>query len=271
MIKYGNYDNNIYHYLFALSARYGHHNIIEYLTEEYPWLCSDVNRALLESASYNHIEIVETLLKINTGIILNDNKALIHSCSNGHLDVVILLLKNGFDIHLLDDCALRNSIDNKHANITKYLIENGANVDCHNGHPLWTSVQCGDLDMVKYLSDRSNTGINNALLFSIVNGHLNVVKYLIEKGGDIHDEDVLITCAKHNKTEIMKYILQFFDKEIICLILESGSYYDNSEGHYFRKILLEFLIRNNPSEYPKLIESFRSLGIDVYDMIEKEQ
>lgn len=51
--------------------------------------------------------------------------------------------------------------------------------------------------------------LNRSFILAVCNGHLEVVKYLLEQGADIHanDDEVLYVAANNNYFEIAEYLL----------------------------------------------------------------
>ena len=91
----------------------------------------------------------------------------------------------------------------------KMLIEAGAENDC----ALRCSAEKGYLEVVKYLIEKgSDIHAENdyALRYSAMNGHLEVVKYLIEVGADIHAliDYALTLSANNGHLEVVKYLIE---------------------------------------------------------------
>jgi len=71
----------------------------------------------------------------------------------------------------------------------------------------------GNLDIVKYLVENGadiHAYDDYALKWSARNGHLDVVKYLLEKGANIHadNDSVLIDSAYYGRLDVVKYLLE---------------------------------------------------------------
>ena len=91
--------------------------------------------------------------------------------------------------------TLINAANDNHLDEIKFFIENGIDVNSKNNRNGWTALMVassmGYLDIVKYLVehgaiiDDQDIGGDTALMISSYNGYLDVVKYLIEKGADI--------------------------------------------------------------------------------------
>ena len=63
----------------------------------------------------------------------------------------------------------------------KYLIENGSDIHAENDEALEITSEYGYFDIVKYLVENSTTNNHNALRLSMLNGHIRIIDYLIER------------------------------------------------------------------------------------------
>ncbi len=77
---------------------------------------------------------------------------------------------------------------------------------------LTAAAENGHLNIVRYLVesdlDLLHPYSERALLYAVNNGHLNVVKYFIEKGANVHvnDDEPLREARKNNHLEIVQYL-----------------------------------------------------------------
>ena len=97
-------------------------------------------------------------------------------------------------------------------NTFEYLISCGASIHVNN-YALRYSALYGHLDIVKYLIDNgANLHDENdcALRFSAEHGHLSIVKYLIENGADIHanDDYALKLSAQCGYLNVVEYLIE---------------------------------------------------------------
>ncbi len=72
----------------------------------------------------------------------------------------------------------------------------------------------GQIELVRLLVEKgadinNNAGSGTALEFAAENGHLNVVKYLLDNGAKSHQEDYALSCAiDYNQTDVVKLLLE---------------------------------------------------------------
>lgn len=107
------------------------------------------------------------------------------------INVMQLLLNYGANLNKLNLDQIQSIIHNKdNLNVITYLIENGLDI-----------MHC----------------INDVILYSVIYKDLNMIKFFINLGADIHfDNDILLYCA-----------CKMGEIEIITLLLELGAYDDN--------------------------------------------
>ena len=80
---------------------------------------------------------------------------------------------------------------------------------------LVNSAKEGELELVKYAVDRGSnihTSNEEALRWASLKGHLEIVKYLVEQGADIHAESnaALKFAKRHRHDQVVKYLRSRF-------------------------------------------------------------
>lgn len=180
----------------------------------------------------------------------------------GDLENVKLFINNGVDVRKYDDCALKFSAIRGHFEIVKLLIDCGTNINAEDDLALQLSAYNGHFEIVNLLLEKgadTHAKDNYALRWSTRNGHLEVVKLLIKHGADIHamNDQALLWSFDH--LEITSYLLSFYNDQEITMIIKLN-----------KPKLLSFIMKNANSTYEKLIQGFRNIGVDVYDLIERE-
>lgn len=191
-----------HHTPLAKASENGHFEIVKYLVEQ----GADVNKGSnhdinpLSSASKNgHFEIVKYLTEKGANIHIKYEYALRSASEKGHLEIVKYLIHRGADIHTSDQRyssepdSVETAIGNNQLEIVKYFVELGENLYTEKREKI--IIHCaewGYLDMVKYLIKNGfdiHTDDEKPLCQAAKRGHLNVVKYIVGLGGDIHAQN----------------------------------------------------------------------------------
>jgi len=105
------------------------------------------------------------------------------------------------------------------------LIKDGADVHSWDGLPLRYASEKGHLEVVKYLVERVNADVHrdedSALRYACLCGQLEVVKYLISKGAAVHAlNDWCLAAAEDNEhPPVANYIKSIIlkEKRLECL------------------------------------------------------
>ena len=145
----------------AISARHGHLNVVEYLVQ---------NGAEIDAGMDS--------MNMRTHVAYEDNFTALHEAARSNqLHVVKFLHENGADIDMKSKNRListtyfrspvRVAAEFGHFSIVNYLVKNGAIIR-------------GDPELIPSAAD-INSGFEN--------GYLRVIKYLHERGADIHAQD----------------------------------------------------------------------------------
>ena len=101
------------------------------------------------------------------------------------------------------------SIKNNNLVLLQYLIENNS---ITNDNSLRSAARNGHLDVIKYLVDHGanvNAEDDEALILASKYGHLDVVEYLVDHGANIHaqDDQALIYATRNCHVDIVKYLV----------------------------------------------------------------
>ena len=93
--------------------------------------------------------------------------------------------------------------------LVRYFLKLGADLHAMDEEALYLAADNGHLDVVKYLVE---LGADNEYALKLVarDGHLDIVKYLVEQGADIHarDEDALRSAAMNGHLDVVKYLVE---------------------------------------------------------------
>lgn len=260
----------------------------------------NINEKLLKYAEKGNLKKVKYCIEHGANVNYEDDRAIILSIKNDHLEVIFYLLDNGANIH--NYSAIYYITNNCNQTFITYLMKNNLLIFYEYSQLLKIGVIYHDIEFIKYLfqeyvtyyanSIDFNFYLNRALYDSIeynrldaveyfitigasyrfkgVNclqyaasfGHLEIVKFFVEKKGDIHidNDKALLNCAENNHSHVVKYLLTMYSEEEIMTVIKNDK--ENK--------ILHFLAKNDLSEFQILIQKFRESGIDVYQLIEDE-
>jgi hypothetical protein len=107
---------------------------------------------------------------------------------------------------------LQNSVIHNHLSLLKYAVERRMGIDILIEMLPW-SVMNGNLEMTKYLLDLGadiHMASDRALIAAIGLNNFDILKLLIERGANIHVEDdyPLIVASKFGHLRIVKYLVE---------------------------------------------------------------
>lgn len=209
----------------SYAAESGHENIVKILLDNGADMTDENSVSpFARAAEYGHESIVSLLL--DRGVHVNHGRGYIMSSAlelasyEGHERVVRTLIRRGADININHGSALFQAIRTGRGDIVKLLFNpcidlNTAELGCFQ-NALHIASECGHDHMVRFLLEKGadvhcDYGEGTALHFAAFGGHETVVKMLIDWGADInaHCESLgtAITCAaecrQDNITEIL--------------------------------------------------------------------
>lgn len=144
------------------------------------------------------------------GIEVKDHKFLTHAALNGHQEIVRYLVEKGVDMN--SSYALAYSGHAGHIEIVKYLVEQGANIRDKEDINLPVFIYA---NITSVMSKKMKGVPRDALIEAAREGHLEVVKYLIEKGADYRNTNILKESVYYDNVEVVKYILQLYTEKRI--------------------------------------------------------
>jgi len=164
-----------------------------------------LGKDLCEAAAEGDLEELKTLVQSNASVNAADydKRSAMHLASaEGHLAVVEFLIEQGADIACKDRWGgypLKEAVYNGHVKVRDLLIKCGAKVDPRDeealGQELCKACAKGDLDTVTRLVE-SQASVNSlmydrrsALHLASAEGHLEIVKFLVERKADVRAKD----------------------------------------------------------------------------------
>ena len=180
------------------------------------------------AASLGQLNVLKYFIEeqaYNPSVQDRDGVTPLHLAANaGHLSVIrYLVLENKCDP--LKECrefstSLHCAAYSGHIDIIRFFVKElgyDSNCDGFNSAPIHSAAESGELEMVKVLVDelgcdpiRPNTVQQTALQIAVVEGHLPVLKYLIEDKKCITNDDkntILHDSASFGHLHILKYLI----------------------------------------------------------------
>ncbi len=187
----------------------------------------DYNIKMLNACRYNNLDEVKQLFNLEIA-----NTCLYYAVEYNKIDIIEYALNNGANINCnFIDCSkiIINAVDvallHNNIHLVDYLINKGAIIN--EKDQLIKACRDGFIDVVKYLVEKCKFNVNKRYNFmlsdssyplteAILNGHFNIVKYLIEYGADITIKCksanlLMLSCTCKLNIEIINYLLKIFD------------------------------------------------------------
>jgi len=192
-----------------LALENDHHLVVELLLDR----GADIRAAdymLISSAQKGQLAIVKLLLDRGADIHTEDDAALISAAANGQLNVVKLLLERGADLHADDDAALRAAARMRQLAVMELLLAYGVDLHVDDDKALIIAAMNGQLAVVEWLLDHDAKIHEKALILSAMNGQFAVVELLWDRDAKIHvnGEIALRAAAENGHIIVVKFLLE---------------------------------------------------------------
>ncbi|OQS02028.1 serine/threonine-protein phosphatase 6 regulatory ankyrin repeat subunit B-like [Thraustotheca clavata] len=207
------------------------------------------------------------------------NRTILHAAAEGgHVNTLKTLLAHGADIHAVDEFGakpLHVAARNGHLAAVQFFVED-ANI------PVDSTSTCGKtalhyaakynkIDLAKYLVSKGSD-INasddqqySPLHFAVANGHLDIVKFLIDnEAGVIVNAsgcNFIHEAAKHNRTHIMEYLSTYPHLETHSLVKDHNCFTPLHLAAANGSISVYTFLNGNPwrGKHPGLIQDNEGL------------
>ncbi len=211
----------------CISSLKGHLDMIKLLVKN----GADINKTterykmtpIYLSINYGHLEVAEFLIESTPNFEFDDGQlsnVIYNICEVGNTEVLKFLVSQGINLNdydhdhqLLCITAYRG-----HKEIIEFLLESGIEIpeltSRHN--PIYTACIAGHLNIVKcfYIKMGGSDNMNLALLkIAITKGHLDIVKFLFEKGLTTeslnnYDKKPIHLAAEFGKLNIVEFLVE---------------------------------------------------------------
>ncbi len=221
-------------------------------TYDLPEIHLQVEHAFLYAVHYGNIDAVNYLLDTEENLTVkqSDLSSAVH---NGHLEVLKTLLKySGMD---LTDFLCNQAINTGNVEMVRYFESNGFDV-IHNENVLFNASKHGHLQLVKYLVENGanvHTENDEALIYAVQENKLEIVKYLVEVGKmDIHNGYMVYIAASNGYLDILKYLVKKganFRYEDEAPLIRAAAYGHNEIVEYLLSIGSDVHAKNDQALY----------------------
>jgi ankyrin repeat protein len=207
----------------------GYLDVVIYLVSKGSDIHADNDYAIKEASSCGQLDVVKYLLEISPRL---KDTALVYSSQSGNMDIVKYLIEGGVDIKKQKK-AINGAKENGYENVVDFLQDRGTEgkelpeiiepirekseeakkYRKNMRKKFFTSCKEGDLTTVKNLLSQGVINVHvkrdRALKNASLNGHLDIVEFLVECGADIHAEDDLsFRCAcMYDHLPVVKFLV----------------------------------------------------------------
>jgi ankyrin repeat protein len=212
------------------------------------------------AAAFNQLEICRILLESGADIYARETykvTALDIACAIGSLELVKLLIENGAEVGLEPlDWAVRQG----HLDMVKELIAHGANIrerGKDNTTVLSTTIYRSRLDIAKYLIDLGldihdewNSLGETLLTTAVRSWDPETVKFVIEQGADVNERD-----RESGKTALFSAAWRG-DTETAKVLVEYGTNLDIRDDK--GQTVLDYALENKKERFVRFLKSVRA-------------
>uniref|UniRef100_A0A670Y7G0 Ankyrin repeat and KH domain containing 1 n=1 Tax=Pseudonaja textilis TaxID=8673 RepID=A0A670Y7G0_PSETE len=174
------------------------------------------------AACGGHVELAALLIERGANLEeVNDEgyTPLMEAAREGHEEMVALLLAQGANINAqteeTQETALTLACCGGFSEVADFLIKAGADIELGCSTPLMEAAQEGHLELVKYLlaaganvHATTATG-DTALTYACENGHTDVADVLLQAGADLVRFYLLLNLLNINLLTILYFLLKF--------------------------------------------------------------
>lgn len=183
---------------------------------------NDWNEGLKMACSIGDINIAKLIIK--HGGVDDWNIALCYACGGGHIDIIDFLITKGANDY---SGSLAFACSGGHTNVVKFLfgridagvgVEVGVDVNIN----IWLSHACGQghMEIVKILIDRGANNFYHGLVNACYGRHIDIVKLLLLTldATDINNALYMVTKNVHNFVS-----MEPIEKDIVWLLINNGA------------------------------------------------
>jgi len=240
---------------------------------------------LIDSDQNATLEMLLKEQKVSPDVVNYDGlrTALLHAATELKTQSFLILAKYGADLNYRDldgNSALINATNaNKYQGeyskpnykIIEYLVDNGAEINVFNDYhytPILGAIISDDLDVLKLLVESGGDVLrqdNDGANYLFYARKIEIIKYLVQQGLDIN------SLTRNNENVIQSYMGRHtLDKKIVQQLIELGAKYCHLDD-LGKSVLDHYLDKNTPylfeagsERYQKYQEKLKSTDIYIF-------
>lgn len=183
------------------------HNCIN-LLQKYLKECTliDYSQLLTLAGKYDNIDIIHLLISNNINI---DNDNLLNCAyDHNHLDIIKFLYFSGVNIIIDNNNTLLVHTPEKYLNIVKFLLFQTNSI---SNFSFQIAIMNGYLDVLKFLISQNlnNSYENYEINYASMHGHINIIRFLSFQNLDVQKNNNITfqLASRHGHLEILKYMI----------------------------------------------------------------
>ncbi|RZF38209.1 hypothetical protein LSTR_LSTR005570 [Laodelphax striatellus] len=214
----------------TLACYKGHLDMVRFLLEagaDQEHKTDEMHTALMEASMDGHVEVAKLLLdsgaQVNMPTDSFESPLTLAACG-GHVELALLLIERGANIEEVNDegyTPLMEAAREGHEEMVSVLLNRGANINAQTEETQETALTlacCGGfMDVADYLIKNGaelELGASTPLMEAAQEGHLELVRYLLDAAADVHAQtqtgDTALTYACENgHTDVADLLLQY--------------------------------------------------------------
>jgi ankyrin repeat domain-containing protein 17 len=191
----------------------------------------EMHTALMEASMDGHVEVARLLLdsgaQVNMPTDSFESPLTLAACG-GHVDLAMLLIERGANIEEVNDegyTPLMEAAREGHEEMVSLLLTQNANINAQTEETQETALTlacCGGfLEVADYLIKHGadiELGASTPLMEAAQEGHLDLVKFLLENKADVHAQtqtgDTALTYACENGHTDVAEVLLYYGAEL---------------------------------------------------------
>jgi ankyrin repeat protein len=220
---------------FMIACGYGHLELARILVQrdcEINDKNSDGWTAFLSAVEWGNLDLVKYLVQIGCNVYEKNNdgqNALLIACAENEFEIVKYFCEENFefDIHSRDDKRYNGFLYACRAgnfDMVQYFINKGCDIHAKSifrENAVSISCKSNHFDLMKFLLEKVGCQLDEKKVFfrtCFVHvcrlGDLNVTRYLVQKGCDIHKRDsdentgFMLACEEGHSLEFIEYLLE---------------------------------------------------------------